>query len=199
MQGEAGVQLGGRDESNQQLLRALNHPLRVEILRILGEQVASPKMMAKMLRVPLGTVSYHAKVLLACDCIEEVRQASRRGATEHFYRAKPNSSVGSLKWQQVPAKLKKDLAALSLDSFTDRVVSALEKGAFKKSNQSIFSWHPITVDAQGRQELHDLLDEVVAGIEVVANKSRRRLGEADGTSLLVAVAAIEAAEEPDAS
>src|SRR4051794_31727936 len=108
---EARVQLGERDESNQQLLRALNHPLRVEMLRVLGEQVAGPNMMAKMLRVPLGTVSYHAKVLLKCNCIEEVRQASRRGATEHFYRAKPNSSLGSLRWQQVPAELKKNLAA----------------------------------------------------------------------------------------
>src|SRR6187200_3733403 len=105
MQERPGDQLGGRDESNQQLLRALKHPLRVEMLRILGEQGASPNMMAKMLRVPLGTVSYHAKVLLEFDCIEEVRQEPRGGATEHFYRAKLHSSLGSLKWQQVPIEL----------------------------------------------------------------------------------------------
>ncbi len=190
--------MGGRDESNQQLLRALKHPLRVEMLRVLGEQVASPNMMAKMLRVPLGTVSYHATVLLECDCIEEVRQEPRGGAVEHFYRAKPNSSLGSLKWQQVPIELKRNLAAMSLDSFTDRVVSAVKKGAFEKGNQSSFSWHPITVDARGRQEVRELLDEVVAGLEVVADRSRRRLGEEDGTCLLVAVAAIEAGEGPEA-
>jgi DNA-binding transcriptional ArsR family regulator len=191
--------MGGRDESNQQLFHALKHPLRVEMLRVLGEQVASPNMMAKMLREPLGTVSYHAKVLLKCGCVEEVKQAPRRGATEHFYRAKPRSSLGSLNWQQVPSELKKDLAAMSLDSFTDRVVSALKKGAFKKGNQSIFSWHPITVDERGRQEVREILDDFVAGLEVVADRSRRRLEVEEGTSLLVAVAAIETGDGPEAS
>jgi DNA-binding transcriptional ArsR family regulator len=193
--GEAGVHLEGRDDQNQLLLRALSHPLRVKMLRVLSEQVASPSMMSKMLREPLGSVAYHATVLLEYDCIEEVRQRPRRGATEHFYRAKPNSSLGSLNWQQIPAALKGDLAGVSLDSFTDHVLAAVEKGAFKQSNESFFSWHPLTVDARGQQELRDLLQEVAASFEVVADRSRRRLGKEDGTSLLVAVAAIEASRE----
>jgi DNA-binding transcriptional ArsR family regulator len=189
--------LGEPEEVNQQLVRALNHPLRVAMLRLLSEQVASPNMMSKILHEPLGNVSYHAKVLLECDCIEEVRQRPRRGATEHFYRAKPSSSPGSLSWQRVPAALKQDLAAMSLDSFTARVVSALKKGAFQKTNESTFSWQSITVDEQGRHEVRELLQEVVAGFKVVADKSRRRLGEEDGISLVVAVAAIEAGIEPE--
>lgn len=190
--------MGGRDRRDQQLIRALNHPLRVEILRVLSEQVASPNIVSKVLRKPLGDVSYHMKVLLDCDCVEEVRQGQVRGATEHFYRAKPSSSLGSLNWQKIPPAVKRDLSSMSLDSFVVRVVSAVERGAFEEDNRSLFSWHPIAVDARGRQELHEFLEEVVAGFKVIADKSRRRLGEEDGFPLLVAVAAIEAQTEPEA-
>lgn len=189
--------MGGRDRQDQQLIRALNHPLRVEMLRVLSEQVASPNMITKLLRRPLGHVSYHMRVLLECGCIEEVRKGQVRGATEHFYRAKPDSCLGSLYWQEIPAALKRELSSMSLDDFALRVVSAVERGAFEEHNQSIFSWHPIAVDSQGRQELHEFLEEVVDGFKVIADKSKRRLGEEDGFPLLVAVAAIEAQTEPE--
>jgi len=149
-------------------------------------------MMSKLLREPLGTVVYHAKVLLECQCIEEVRQEARRGTAEHFYRATPNSSLGSWDWQKVPAALRRDLVAVSLDSFASRVIQSLEQGAFEASDESSFTWQTITVDGCGRKELREILDEVRASFELIADRSKRRQGKKDGTPFVAAVAAFEA-------
>jgi DNA-binding transcriptional ArsR family regulator len=69
------------------LVKALTHDLRVQILEILNERIASPKELAAELGEGLPQVSYHVNVLREYDCIELVSTAPRRGATEHYYRA----------------------------------------------------------------------------------------------------------------
>jgi DNA-binding transcriptional ArsR family regulator len=72
---------------DQRLVRALSHPLRVRILEILSERVASPNDLSAELGVELGHVAYHTRTLDRCGCLELVDTAQRRGATEHFYKA----------------------------------------------------------------------------------------------------------------
>ena len=69
------------------LVKALTHDLRVEILEILGERIASPKELAIEVGEGLSQVSYHVKVLRTYECIELVSTKPRRGAVEHYYRA----------------------------------------------------------------------------------------------------------------
>ena len=78
---------------DQRLVRALAHPLRVRILEILSERVASPNLLAKELGVDLGDVAYHTRTLNSCGCLELVDTARRRGATEHFYKAAPRTTL----------------------------------------------------------------------------------------------------------
>jgi DNA-binding transcriptional ArsR family regulator len=76
------------DSPDAQIARVLSHPLRPRILQILtlrGE--ASPNEIAAELDVPLGTLSYHTRLLRDAGWIELVREVPRRGAVEHFYRA----------------------------------------------------------------------------------------------------------------
>ena len=72
---------------DQRLVKALAHPLRVEILTILNERMASPNELSKELDEGLSQVSYHVKVLKDFECIEMVKTEPRRGAVEHYYRA----------------------------------------------------------------------------------------------------------------
>jgi DNA-binding transcriptional ArsR family regulator len=99
---------------DQQLVRALGHPLRVRILEILSERVASPTEVAAELRVDLGHVAYHTRTLDRCGCLELVRTAQRRGATEHYYRAAPRSflswtplDLDKRGWDEVTAVLER--------------------------------------------------------------------------------------------
>lgn len=69
------------------LLRALNHPLRRRILRMLHEvgEARSPVELHKDLGEPLGNTSYHLKVLRDCNAVVETDSRHVRGAVEHFY------------------------------------------------------------------------------------------------------------------
>jgi len=70
------------------LLVALRHPLRRDILRhMAGEEATSPREIASALDRPLSNVSYHVRVLAARAAIALVRTQPVRGSMQHFYRA----------------------------------------------------------------------------------------------------------------
>jgi DNA-binding transcriptional ArsR family regulator len=76
-----------RSDDND-LLVALRHPLRREILREMGaEEAISPREIAGSLGQPLSNVSYHVRVLAECSAIALVDTKPVRGSMQHFYRA----------------------------------------------------------------------------------------------------------------
>jgi DNA-binding transcriptional ArsR family regulator len=76
-----------RSDDND-LLVALRHPLRREILReMAGEEAVSPREIATTLRQPLSNVSYHVRVLADCAAVSLVGTKPVRGSMQHFYRA----------------------------------------------------------------------------------------------------------------
>ena len=72
---------------DQKLVRAIGHPLRLRLLTIFNERVASPSDLAAELGEPIGNVSYHTRILARLGCVELVRTKQVRGAIEHYYRA----------------------------------------------------------------------------------------------------------------
>ncbi len=76
------------------LLKAFAHPLRMAILARLDEAVLSPKELASELGSSLPVVSYHVRELERAGMIELVRTAPRRGALQHWYRARPRAALG---------------------------------------------------------------------------------------------------------
>jgi DNA-binding transcriptional ArsR family regulator len=139
----------GGDDQDQQLIRALGHPLRREILRIFGEGLSSPKQISDLLGEPLGNVSYHTKVLLKTGCIELVETRPARGAVEHLYRAKPDATLGARSWRQVPQAIRKDIAGAGLDAFTTCAIEALKAKTFDQRVGSGLTWFPLRVDEAG--------------------------------------------------
>jgi DNA-binding transcriptional ArsR family regulator len=76
-----------RSDDND-LLVALRHPLRREILReMAGEEAISPREIAAALQQPLSNVSYHVRVLADCAAVSLVKTKPVRGSMQHFYRA----------------------------------------------------------------------------------------------------------------
>jgi DNA-binding transcriptional ArsR family regulator len=77
---------------DQRLVKAVSHPLRVEVLEaIIGQGEVSPTQIATDLEQELGKVSYHVNVLKDCEVIELARTRQRRGALEHFFRPAPST------------------------------------------------------------------------------------------------------------
>ena len=75
---------------NQELVKALSHPIRVEILEALQGRVASPNELSEEMEESLGVISYHAKTLVKCGYLELLYRQPRRGSAEHFFGITPS-------------------------------------------------------------------------------------------------------------
>lgn len=177
-------------------MRALGHPLRVEILQILNERDASPNELTDLLEVPLGNVAYHTRVLERCGCVELVRTAQRRGAVEHYFRAVPRSYIGHQEWRKVPRSVRSGVSGVSVDSFMTRVIEALQAGTIDDREDTTLSWMSMAVDEVGWVQAAEVLDEAIARLQTVHEQSRRRLEMTGGepTSMIVGLAAFESPE-----
>ena len=80
-----------RGRGKQELVRALSHPVRVEILQALHGRVASPAELSREIGQRPAVVSYHASTLLKCGCLELVDSRPQRGAVENFFAVAPPS------------------------------------------------------------------------------------------------------------
>jgi DNA-binding transcriptional ArsR family regulator len=85
-------------EPDQALVKALNHPLRKELLRRYhgATEPLGPKELADALEKPISTVNYHVCELARLGAVELVEEEQRRGSVAHFYEA--TSLVDEVPW-----------------------------------------------------------------------------------------------------
>lgn len=77
-----------------QIISALNHPMRREILRALRErESASAVQVSRSLEADLSEVAYHFKVLAKLKTVKLVGRRRVRGANESFYRSNLNNQT----------------------------------------------------------------------------------------------------------
>lgn|GEM_PF-1577663 len=88
----SGVAEERQGRADRELVRALSHPIRLEILQALQDRIASPAEISREIDRRPSIVSYHASTLLRCGCLELVHSRSRRGAIENFFAVTPRSS-----------------------------------------------------------------------------------------------------------
>lgn len=162
---------------DQRLVRALAHPLRVQILEVLSEQVASPNLLAEQLETGLTDVAYHTRALNRWGCLELVDTAQRRGATEHFYKAHPDSFVGSRGWRTVPRAVRGGVSGAALQTFVDKVVAALEAGTFDGRDDTTFTWMPAHLDPRGWDEVTAIMQKATDEVLEAQQRSRQRLAK----------------------
>jgi len=187
---------------DQRLVRALAHPTRVQILEVLTERVASPNWLSEHLQSSLTHVAYHTRTLDRCGCLELTSTAPRRGATEHFYKATPNSFVGDRAWRRVPRSVRGGASAAWIQTFLDKLVGAFEAGTIDGRDDTVLTWMPMRLDQRGWEEVNANLEEATDRVLTAQARSRQRLAEAEkeneGISAVVAVANFETSESPPA-
>lgn len=184
---------------DQRLVKALAHPLRVEILTILNERMASPNELSKELGEGLSQVSYHVKVLKDYKCIEMVKTEPRRGAVEHYYRATARAFLGDSDWATLPASVKPGVSASSIRMLMGNVVEALQAGTFDAHDDRHISWTPGVVDQQGWNETVDLVNETLEQAIEIQTKSTSRLAKSgeEGIPTTVVLMHYEEASEAE--
>lgn len=186
---------------DQRLVKALAHPLRVEILTILNERMASPNELSKELEEGLSQVSYHVKVLRDFECIEMVKTEPRRGAVEHYYRATERAFLTDRDWQSLPDSVKPGVSASAIEIIVDDVVASMDAGCFDAREDRHISWTPGVVDEQGWRESVDLVAETLEKVIKIHAGSAKRLAKSSeegipATTVLMNFEGIPADKKP---
>ena len=177
---------------DQNLVRALGHPMRVQILEALQGRTASPTELAHQFRESLGVVSYHVNALLDVGCIEQVRTRPKRGTIEHFYTARPRSFIGHQDWREAPLSVRGGVTNEALRTLVDKVGAAIDADTIDSREDTTLNWMPIMVDERGWREAAEILDRALRELMEVADTSRERLGGEEGIPVVTAMAAFEA-------
>jgi len=178
------------------VLKAISHPIRIEVLRILSERVASPNEIATELGEGLSNVSYHFKDLREEGCIELVDTQPRRGAVEHYYRAKTPPLYDGKRWAKLTRKSRDEISEITLRNAVGEAVRALNAGTFNARKDRHLSWRPMELDDRGWDELIARQAECLEDIERIAAEAAERI--ADGTPARRVVAAMMGFEAPPA-
>jgi DNA-binding transcriptional ArsR family regulator len=160
---------------DRRLIKALSHPLREHVLASLSERIASPSEIGREIGLEVPAFYHHVEVLEELGCIERVESRQRRGAQEHFFRAKAATVLNDRAWQHLPASVRADLAVSYCQSILDDLVRALQHGAFSRSDQSHVSWLPGVFDMRGWEESMALMDEMLMRLMEVQSRAVERI------------------------
>ena len=177
-----------KDGVEQIVAKAFAHPLRVQILIILNERVASPNLLAQELDQSLNLVAYHVRVLEKYDCIELVDTKQRRGATEHFYRATRRQFLSDSEWARMPESLRPGLSGAMLKSVFDDIEDAVTEGTLDEIEDRHLSRTPMVVDQQGWDDVVSLLSGTLDRVLEIQAEASERLANSDETGMLSKVA-----------
>jgi DNA-binding transcriptional ArsR family regulator len=191
------------DFISPQLAAAMSHPTRVNTMSILLERTASPRQIADAIGERLNNVTYHLNQLLKLGCIELVRTERVRGGRvlEHFYRATQRLYFDEAAWQALGDKERLDLAAVTLRMISQDLASAMATGAFFSDDAHICR-SPMVVDADGWQEITELLERTTEELFEIEARVAKRTADGAPTDVHTRVGLMQfrspplAADEP---
>lgn len=170
----------GPDFIDPRLIKAMEHPLRIEILGVLRAGPSSPTRIQRQLgTASLNLVSHHMKVLKELGCIELVETVSRRGAKESIYRAVGQFIISDEVWAKLTLTLRLPIAANVLRLISDDLARSLGAGKFDELTGTHLSRTPVKLDREGWSEATDLLARTLAEILEIGNRSLERVEAGD--------------------
>src|SRR5882757_8003906 len=137
---------------SERLMKAMSHPLRAAILRILNDRTASPAELARELDDHLHNVSYHTKRLEQLGCVELVKERHVRGAVEHFYRATTRHLVDTSDWEALDPVIKEDLVGEVMQKILDDFVASASARIVGSDKDLWLTRTPLVLDDEGLRE-----------------------------------------------
>jgi DNA-binding transcriptional ArsR family regulator len=165
------------DISDPRIIKALTHPLRIQILAALDERTASPSELADELGAPLGNVSYHVRQLAGLGLIKLVKRTPRRGAIEHHYKAVGRPQITDDAWAGTSATVKDAVVGAALGNLGSAVTAAAAAGGFSRPDAHL-TRTKVTVDERGWKDIDKELNATLARLKRISDDSAKRLAKA---------------------
>ncbi|HEX7279580.1 MAG TPA: helix-turn-helix domain-containing protein [Solirubrobacterales bacterium] len=166
-----------RRKATENRIKAMSHPLRATILRMLVERTASPAEMARELDEELSNVSYHTKQLVEFECAELVSTRPVRGALEHFYRATERHLLVMEEWEELDPIMAEDLVCEFMQKILDDFVASARAGIVGSDENFHLTRTPLVLDSEGLQEALEAHERTRLEILEIEARSAARMVE----------------------
>jgi len=166
-----------RRQAAQKRIKAMNHPLRAALLRILVERTSSPAEMARELDEDLSNVSYHTKQLVELECAELVSTRPVRGALEHFYRATERSVIDRADWDELDPIMGESLIREMMQKLLDDFVTSARAGVVGSDADFHLGRTPLVLDQEGMSEALEAHQRAHQELLDIAARSAERMIE----------------------
>jgi DNA-binding transcriptional ArsR family regulator len=169
------------DIDDPRYVKALAHPLRIRILAMLADRVASPVQLAAHLDATLGTVAYHVRTLHSLGLVELVDTRQRRGATEHYYRAREHPRFPDDAWSGLAPVAKQRMLSAILQQIGQYVTGSAAAGGFDDADAHMTRMS-LRLDDRGFKQLAAASRKWLREAERIEEAAVARLdgGAADG-------------------
>lgn len=164
-----------RRKATENRIKAMSHPLRASILRILVERTASPAEMARELDEELSNVSYHTKQLVGFECAELVSTRPVRGALEHFYRATERHLIDTEEWEELDPVIAEDLVCEFMQKILDDFVASAKARLVGGDKDFHLTRTPLVYDEEGLQEALEVHEKARLELLEVEARSAARM------------------------
>ena len=157
------------------VVKAIGHPLRMQLLSRLNERVASPVELARELDESVQLVSYHVRILRDLGFVELVSTTPRRGAIEHHYRAVRRPYFSDEDFASLPANARAAISGTTLEGLMQHAAAAHRAGAFEQKGNVHISSTDLLLDDEALGELAGMMTEVLDRALALQTESRARL------------------------
>jgi DNA-binding transcriptional ArsR family regulator len=151
------------DITHPTIAKAFAHPLRIEIMGLLENRVASPSQLATELGAQLPRTSYHVRQLASMGLIRLVGRQQKRGSIEHFYTAAVRPTIYDADWSEMPGIVKQALIGGRIAQLGKEFATAARAGGFDREEVRVIRTR-MTLSPEGwravAQELADVLDRI---------------------------------------
>jgi DNA-binding transcriptional ArsR family regulator len=174
-----------RRKATENRIKAMSHPLRSSVLRILAERIASPAEMARELDEELSNVSYHTKQLVEFECAELVSTRPVRGALEHFYRATERHLIDVEEWEELDPLVAEGILCEIMQQMLDNFVVSARAKVIGSDDKFHLTRTPLVLDREGLEEAleaHERAREELLEIEARSAARMVKSGE-EGTNV----------------
>lgn len=166
-----------RRKAGENRIKAMSHPLRASVLRILAERTASPAEISRELGEELSNVSYHTKQLVEFECVELVSTRPVRGALEHFYRATERHLIDTEEWDELDPVMAEGLICETEQRMLDDFVAAVRAQTLGGDKDFHLTRTPLLLDREGVQEALEAHERLRLELAEVEARSAARMIE----------------------
>lgn len=152
----------------------LLHPVRLDILTILLDRVASANEIAAMLNEPRSTVRRHIQELKDNQMIEVVDERPRRGAMERYYRAIVQPEISGAEAELLPRAANRRHATISLQGIFTEALASLRHNQMDDDEELELSLIRRAFSRRGLEEVNALLAETQERLGAIVERDAPR-------------------------